>query len=198
MRARSAGKAAAGRLLSGLGVSLPDFVFGSLVVYIFSRYSLGLTVGGYVPLTQDPVANLRAMLLPAGVLSLFAIAATAKTTRDAVLNVLVEPYVTAAVARGESPRFIIAHHVLRNAAVPILIVTTTITAYLLGGAVIVESLFNLPGVGVYLVQAISRRDYAIVEAGVLLSATVFIVMNVTVDLLAGMIDPRVSRAGRRR
>lgn len=197
VRARPDGGAAAGRLASGLGVSLPEFVLGSIVVFVFSRFALGLTVGGYVPFTEDPGANLRAMILPAGVLSVFAISAAARTTRDAVLGVLVEPYVTAAVARGESPWFIVRHHVLRNAAIPVVVVMTTVTATLLGGAIIVEYLFTLPGIGSYVVLGITRQDYAVVQAGVLLAAAMFIVMNLVADFLVGLIDPRLDAAARK-
>ncbi|WP_431927901.1 ABC transporter permease [Nonomuraea jabiensis] len=198
VRARPGGGGAAGRLLSGLGVSVPEFVLGSLVVFVFSRYALGLQVGTWVPVTHDPAANLATMVLPAAVLSVFAISVTARTTRDAVLGVLVEPYVTAAVGRGESPWFIVRHHILRNAAAPVVTLLGTITAYLLGGALIVEHVFNLPGVGSYIVQAVGRRDYAVVQAGVLLAAAVFIVMNVLIDLLVGVLDPRLGvLAGRR-
>ncbi|MGN9841129.1 ABC transporter permease [Nonomuraea sp. H19] len=198
VRARPGGGGAAGRLLSGLGVSVPEFVLGSLVVFVFSRYALGLQVGTWVPLTGDPAANLATMVLPAAVLSVFAISVTARTTRDAVMGVLVEPYVTAAVGRGESPWFIVRHHILRNAATPVVTLLGTITAYLLGGALIVEHVFNLPGVGSYIVQAVGRRDYAVVQAGVLLAALVFILMNVLIDLLVGVLDPRLGvLAGRR-
>ncbi|TYB58030.1 ABC transporter permease [Nonomuraea sp. PA05] len=198
VRARPDGGGAAGRLLSGLGVSVPEFVLGSLVVFVFSRYALGLEVGSWTPLTQDPAANLATMILPAAVLSVFSISVTARTTRDAVMGVLVEPYVTAAVGRGESPWFIVRHHILRNAATPVVTLIGTTTAYLLGGALIVEHVFNLPGVGSYIVQAVGRRDYAVVQAGVLLAAGVFIVMNVLIDLLVGVIDPRLGvMAGRR-
>ncbi|NJP95821.1 ABC transporter permease [Nonomuraea sp. FMUSA5-5] len=198
VRARPTGGGAAGRLLSGLGVSVPEFVLGSLVVFVFSRYALGLQVGSWVPLTRDPAANLATMILPAAVLSVFSISVTARTTRDAVMGVLVEPYVTAAVGRGESPWSIVRHHILRNAATPVVTLIGTTTAYLLGGALIVEHVFNLPGVGSYIVQAVGRRDYAVVQAGVLLAAGVFIVMNVLIDLLVGAIDPRLGvMAGRR-
>ncbi|MFF5986969.1 ABC transporter permease [Prauserella flavalba] len=192
------GGAALGRLASGLGVSVPEFVLGSIVVFLFSRYALGLTVGGYVPFGEDPGGNLRSMLLPAAVLSVFVVAVTARTTRDAVLNVLVEPYITAAIARGESPGSIVVRHVLRNASIPVVTVLTTVTAYLLGGAVIIEYLFNLPGVGTYIVQAVGRRDYAVVQAGVLLAAVVFIVMNMLTDAAAGVLDPRFGSAAKGR
>lgn len=194
VRAGRGGGAALGRLAGGLGVSVPEFVLGSIVVFVFSRYALGLSVGGYVPFGHDPAGNLRAMVLPAAVLSVFVIAVTARTTRDAVLTVLVEPYLTAAVARGESPWTIVARHVLRNASIPVLTVLTSVTAYLLGGAVIIEYLFNLPGVGSYVVQAVGRRDYAVVQAGVLLAAAVFIVLNMLTDAAAGVLDPRFGTA----
>ncbi|NBE97369.1 ABC transporter permease [Nonomuraea sp. KC401] len=198
VRARPGGGGAAGRLLSGLGVSVPEFVLGSLVVFVFSRYALGLEIGAWVPFTEDPARNLATMVLPAAVLSVFAVSVTARTTRDAVMGVLVEPYVTAAVGRGESPWFIVRHHILRNAAAPVVTLLGTIIAYLLGGALIVEHVFNLPGIGSYIVQAVGRRDYAVVQAGVLLAAGVFIVMNVVIDLLVGVLDPRLGvTAGRR-
>jgi peptide/nickel transport system permease protein len=176
LRAGKRGGGTLGRLAGGLGVSVPEFVLGSLVVFLFSRYALGI--------------SLKSIVLPAAVLSVYAIALTARTTRDAVLNVLVEPYITASVARGESPLFIIARHVLRNASIPVLVVLTTITAYLLGGAVIVEQLFDLPGIGSYVVQAVGRRDYAVVQAAVLLAAAVFIALNMLADVAAGVLDPR--------
>ena len=181
-----------GRVTSSVGISVPDFVLGSLVAYLFSRYSLGLSVGNYVPWSDGAVRSVESLLLPAAVLSVFCIAATARTTRDAVMSALVEPHVTAAVGRGESPWFIIRHHVLRNASIPVLTLVATLTAYLLGGAVIVEQLFNVPGLGSYLVQALGRRDYAVIEAGVLLAAVVFIAASLVIDLLSGWLDPRIA------
>ncbi|MFF1946341.1 ABC transporter permease [Rhodococcus qingshengii] len=181
-----------GRLVSVLGISLPEFVAGSLVLFLFSRYALGFHIGNFVPVTESFGAGLASATLPAIVLALFCLAATARTTRDAVLNVLVEPHIAASVARGETASFIIRHHILRNAAVPVLTLTATITAYLLGGAVIVETVFNAPGLGSYLVAALNRRDYAIIQAGVLLAAAVFVTMSFLVDVITGLIDPRVS------
>lgn len=194
---KSGGGSGIGRVLSGIGISVPEFVLGSIVVFLFSRYALGLTVGNYVPWSDGPVDSILSVLLPAAVLSVFCISATARTTRDAVMSVLVEPHVTAAVGRGESPAFIVRHHVLRNAAIPVLTLTATLTAYLLGGTVIIEQLFDVPGLGSYLVRALDRRDYAIIQAGVLLAAAVFIAMSLLVDLVSGWIDPRVAVDSRR-
>src|SRR5690606_36547580 len=113
-------------------------------------------------------------------------------TRDAVLGVLVEPHIAAAVARGESRLFILRHHVLRNAAIPVLTLTATLTAYLLGGTVVIESVFDIPGVGAYFFAALDRRDYAVIQGGVLLATFVFVTMSLLVDLHSGLIDPRVS------
>lgn len=186
------GGGAVGRLVSGIGISLPEFVLGSLVVFLFSRYSLGLTIGDFTPLSEGVGASIRSLILPASVLAVFCIAATARTTRDAVLGVLVEPHIAAAVARGESKAFILRHHVLRNAAIPVLTLTATITAYLLGGAIVIEAVFDIPGLGSYLVAALDRRDYAVIQAGVLVATLVFVATSLLVDLVSGLIDPRVS------
>ena len=132
-----------GRLIGALGASTPDFVLGVALVYVFSVWSLGLTVGGYVPFSEDPLANLRAMALPALTLSVFGIALVLRTTREAVLTVMTEGHITTAVARGDRPRSIVIRHVLRNASLPVLTVTTMYLSFLLGGAVIVELLFTI-------------------------------------------------------
>ncbi|WP_291053395.1 ABC transporter permease [Herbiconiux sp.] len=183
-----------GRLVSSIGISVPEFVLASVIVFLFSRFALGLRVGNVVSPATDLAASIPTLILPGVVLAVFCIASTARTTRDAVLGVLVEPHVGAAVARGESKGFIIRHHVLRNASIPILTLVATLTAYLLGGAVIVETVFDVPGLGSYLVQALGRRDYAVIQSGVLLATVVFVVMSLLVDVLTGLIDPRVSVA----
>lgn len=180
-----------GRLIGALGASVPDFVLGSAFIFIFSVWSLGLTVGGFVPFDEDPITNLRAMVLPAITLGVFGIALILRTSRDAVLNVMTEPHITAAVARGETIGTIVRHHVLRNASVPILTVTATYVGYLLGGAVIVEVLFSVPGVGLYVFNALDNRDYAVVQAGILMAATIFIVINMMADVVYAILDPRI-------
>jgi peptide/nickel transport system permease protein len=191
-RASGGGSSVLGRLVSSIGISVPEFVLASIIVFLFSRFALGLRIGNVVSPATDLAAAIPTLLLPGAVLAVFCVASTARTTRDAVLGVLVEPHVGAAVARGESKWFIIRHHVLRNASIPILTLVATLTAYLLGGAVIVESVFDVPGVGSYLVQALDRRDYAVIQSGVLLATVVFVTMSFLVDVATGFIDPRVS------
>ena len=136
-----------GRLISALGISLPEFLLAGLVVFIVSTLGLGLSVGGFAPFDVDPGRFFSSLVLPITVvLSIGCVAVVARNTRDAVMNVLVEPHVQAAVARGETPGFIVRHHVLRNAAAPILTVVGALVAVLLGGTVIVEFVFDVPRV----------------------------------------------------
>ena len=111
---------------------------------------------------------------------------------DAVLRVMTEGYITAAVARGERPIDIVRRHVLRNASIPVVTVVTTYFGFLMGGAVVAEVLFSIPGVGLYAYNGLQNRDYAIVETSVLLAAFVFVVVNALADVLYAIIDPRVS------
>jgi peptide/nickel transport system permease protein len=181
-----------GRIISTIGISIPEFVLGAIIVFLFSRFALGITVGRFTSPAEDFGGGMLSLLLPAIVLAIFPIAAIARTTRDAVLSVLVEPHVLAAVARGERKWFIIRHHVLRNALIPVFTLAATIAAYLLGGAVIVENVFNVPGFGSYFVAALGRRDYAVLQAGVLLVTAFFVAVSFLIDVVTGVIDPRVS------
>lgn len=185
-------RSAATRIVSTIGISLPEFVVGSVVVFLFSRFDFGLTVGTFVSPAEDFGAGIVSLLLPALVMAIPCIAATARATRNAVIDVLVEPHIAAAIARGETPGFIIRHHVLRNALIPVLTLTAVIMAYLLGGAIIVERVFNVPGLGSYLILALGRRDYPVIQAVVLLTTAIFVLMSLLVDILTGIIDPRVA------
>ncbi|MGO1629543.1 MAG: ABC transporter permease [Microbacterium sp.] len=191
LRSGRRGGGAGGRIVSALGISVPDFVLGGLVVFAVSSLAVGLSVGGYRSFDTDPAAFVSSLVLPTLVLAVPSAAITARNTRDAVMNVLVEPHIGAAVARGSSSWFIVRHHLIRNAMPPVLTLLATITATLLGGTVIVESIFDVPGIGAYLITALGRRDYAIIQAGVLLAAVVFIVANLIGDLVAAALDPRL-------
>ncbi|MGM0585235.1 MAG: ABC transporter permease [Pseudomonadota bacterium] len=191
---RAAGRGGAGRLIGALGASVPDFVLGSVLIFVFSVNQLWFRVGGFVPFAEDPVGNLRAMTLPVLTLSVFGMALILRTTREAVLRVMTEGHITAAVARGDAPRDIVRTHVLRNAAIPVVTVAATYFGFLMGGAVVVEVLYSIPGVGLYIFNGLMNRDYAIVQTGVLLAAAVFIGVNMLADALYAVIDPRVGAA----
>lgn len=187
----------ASRLIGALAMSTPDFVLGSVFVYVFSTYALGLPVGGFVPFADDPVASVESMILPALTLTAFGIAVVVRTGRDAVASVLSSPHVTAALARGESFPHVVRHHVLRNSSIPVVTVLATYTGYLLGGAVIVENLFSLPGLGQLVIIAVNDRDYLVVQGVVLIAAAAFIFINMLADFSYGVIDPRVGRTAKR-
>ena len=187
----------AGRVIGAIGASVPNFVIGSAFVYIFSVWSLGLKVGGYVPFFENPGTNLRAIILPTFTLGIFGIALILRTTRDSVQRVLTEGHITTVVASGQTPSQIVRRHVLRNASIPIFTVSATYMGYLLGGAVIIEVLFSVPGIGLYTFNALQNRDYAVVQAGVLLAATVFVTINTISDIVYVILDPRIAAARER-
>jgi peptide/nickel transport system permease protein len=172
-------------------MSVPTFVLGSFFVYVFSANSLGLAAGGFVPVADGVGANLATMILPAITLALPSSAFIARTARDAVLSVLSEPFIGAAVARGLTPSAVVRRHVLRNASIPVLTVLAVTVGYLMGGSVIIEQLYSLPGFGSFVLQALAARDYPVVQAGVLLGTAAFVVTSVLVDLAYGVIDPRI-------
>jgi peptide/nickel transport system permease protein len=183
----------AGRLLGAVGTGTPEFVLGSALLYLLSGWSLGFGEKGFISPFVSPRENLTAMIVPAITLSVFGIALITRTSRDAVQRVLTEGHILTAVSLGERPRDIVVHHVLRNAAIPVLTVASAYFGYLLGGAVVVEVLFSLPGVGLYTFNSLNNRDYGVVQAGVMISAAVFIALNTIVDILYALIDPRVAR-----
>lgn len=179
------------RLLGSTGLSVPSFVLGSVLVYFFSSHTLLLTVGGYVPFLSDPIQNLRSMVLPALSLGLFTCALIMRTTRDAVRSVMPESFIDAALARGETPFQIVRRHVVRNAVGPIVTVSAISVGSLLGGTIIVENIFSIPGMGQYAVAAVNSRDYPVVQACVLVGASAYVVLNTFADLVYPLIDPRI-------
>jgi peptide/nickel transport system permease protein len=174
------------------GVSVPDFWLGIMLVLIFAGTLAWLPPSGYVPFTEDPGGNLRYMALPVLTLAVGEAAYIARTTRGAMLEVLGRPFVTYLRAKGTPERSVLYRHTLRNAATPIATVAGIQFGVLLGGAIVVETLFALPGVGRLIVTAINQRNYPVVQAGLLVVALLFIVVSLVTDLVVGFIDPRVA------
>jgi len=175
-----------------VALSLPSFWLGTLIIVLFSLYLRWLpNTGGYVEFTQDPLANLGLLLFPALTLGLGLAAATMRMTRSAMLDVLGADYVRTANAKGLAPRVVVRRHVLRNGLIVVVTLLGIQVGQLLGGAVVVEEVFSVPGVGRMLLTAIVQRDYALVQGAVLLIAILFVGVNVIVDLLYGYLDPRI-------
>ena len=175
-----------------LGVSIPDFWLGIMLVLVFSATLVWLPPTGYVAFSADPLGNLRYMALPVLTLATAEAAYILRTTRGAVIAVLGRPFVTFLRAKGVSRRRIIFGHALRNAGPPIVTVVGIQVGVLLGGAIIVETLFALPGVGRLIVTGILQRNYPTVQVGVLAIATIFILVSLVTDLIVGWLDPRIA------
>ena len=174
------------------GVSIPDFWLGIMLVLLFAGTLTVLPPSGYVPFTEDPVQNLRYMALPVLTLAVGETAYILRTTRGAMESVMGQPFVAFLHAKGVTRRRIVHRHALRNAATPVITVIGIQFGVLLGGAIVIETLFALPGVGRLLVTAINQRNYPVVQAGVLVVATLFILVSLITDLVIGWIDPRVA------
>jgi peptide/nickel transport system permease protein len=175
-----------------VALSLPSFWLGTLIIVLFSLYLRWLpNTGGYVEFTQDPLANLGLILFPSITLGLGLAAATMRMTRSAMLDVLGADYVRTATAKGLAPRVVVRRHVLKNGLIVVVTLLGIQVGQLLGGAVVVEEIFSVPGVGRMLLAAIVQRDYALVQGAVLGIAILFVAVNIFVDLLYGYLDPRI-------
>jgi peptide/nickel transport system permease protein len=176
------------------GVAIPDFWLGTLLVLLFAA-SLGwLPPSGWSPLAQGLGENLRYILLPALALGIGEAAYITRTTRSAMTQVLGEPFVQFLRAKGLHERDIVFRHALRNASMPIVTVIGIQFGVLLGGAIVIETIFGLPGLGRLVVTAIDQRNYTVVQGGVLVIATLFILVTLVTDLLYGWLDPRVEES----
>jgi peptide/nickel transport system permease protein len=175
-----------------IGLSLPSFWLGTLIIVLFSLFLRWLpNTGGYVDFIRDPLGNLALIVLPAVTLGVALAAATMRMTRSAMLDVLGADYVRTAWAKGLPRGLIIRRHVLKNGLIVVVTLLGIQVGQLLGGAVVVEEIFSIPGVGRMLLAAIVQRDYALVQGGVLVIAILFVLVNIFVDLLYGYLDPRI-------
>ncbi len=205
--------------LATVGNSMPVFWWGLILIMAFSVGLEWTPVSGRIGIEYDvdavsgfmlvdaALADLRGqesgawasavlhLVLPATVLGTIPMAVVARMTRSAMLEVLREDYMRTARAKGLGPARVIVHHGLRNALIPVVTVLGLQVGSLLGGAVLTETIFSWPGIGKWLIDAIARRDYPVVQAGILISALVFIGVNLLVDLLYGVVNPRLRGGG---
>ncbi len=177
--------------LSQLGVAVPGFWAGLLLILLFSVRLGWVQSGGFDGWGEGFWHGLRSLLLPAIALGLFQFAVLARTTRSAVLEVLREEYVKTARAKGVAERVVLFRHALRNALIPIVTVAGVQLGQLLAGSIILESVFYLPGLGRLTLAAISARDLPVVQGVVLFVASMIVTVNAAVDILYGILDPRI-------
>ena len=181
----------AGTTFALFGICMPNFLLALLLIFLFGVRLRWLPISGYVDPLEEPWAGLRSLALPAITLGLALAAVVTRTLRSSMLEALTEDYVRTARAKGLGEGQVVVRHALRNALIPVVTVIGLQLGTLIGGAVITEYVFALPGVGRLVVDAVFARDYPLVQGVVLLIAVGFIVSNLLVDLIYGWIDPRI-------
>jgi peptide/nickel transport system permease protein len=176
---------------SVLGFSVPVFVIGYLLIYIFAIKVHWLPVQGYRRIGEDLGDWAYHLVLPSLTLAVIYVALIARMTRASVIDVLTEDYIRTARAKGLTRRAVLVRHALRNAAVPIITVIGIGIALLIGGVVVTESVFNIPGLGRLTVDAVLARDYPVIQAIILLFSYAYVQINLVIDLAYGFFDPRI-------
>lgn len=179
------------RVASLIGISLPNFAVGVLMILFTSRVLLWQPPPGFVNLWDDPATGIKILFMPALALGSGLIGAISRMTRSMMLEVLGQDYIRTARSKGLSESRVVMKHGLRNALIPVMTIVGLQAGYLLGGAVVVEEIFSLPGLGRLLLTAISMRDYPVVMGTVLVIAFMFALVNMIVDLLYAVVDPRI-------
>lgn len=178
-------------LISFTGIGVPTFVVGVLIIYLLVTLFGWLPPLGYADLWSDPGKNLQQMIFPALALAFYNLAFTARVTRSSMLEVLREDYIRTARSKGLSERVVIFLHGLKNACLPVITVSGWQLARLMGGTVIIESIFLVPGMGRLLVESIFQRDYPLIQVEVLVIAAMILFVNLVVDIGYGLLDPRI-------
>ncbi|MHB8275456.1 MAG: ABC transporter permease [Dermatophilaceae bacterium] len=178
-----------------VGLSVPNFWLG-LIAILYLSVATGLfPASGFVPLLEDPIANLHHIILPAVILGTGLSAVIMRQTRSSMLDSLSTDYVRTAKAKGLPPRVVIGRHALRNSLIVVVTIVGLQLGGLISGAVVTEQIFGLPGFGKMTIDAVFQRDYPVIQAVVLVTATAYIVINFLVDLLYSLIDPRIRVGG---
>jgi peptide/nickel transport system permease protein len=190
---RDTGWDLAARVGGLVGLSVPSFWLATLLLLVTSRVFGWVPPLVYISPFHDPIGNLSQFILPALSISVFTMAIVMRMVRATMLEVLGQDYVRTARAKGVDRRTVISKHALRNALIPVVTIVGFEIGVLIGGAAIIETIFGLPGVGYVLLQAIFGRDYPVIQAMTLLIAFVFIFANLLVDLLYGVLDPRITQ-----
>lgn len=177
--------------LSLMGLSVPSFLLGLLLILVFSVQLQWLPVAGYAPLSKGLWMHVRYLILPAIALGSIQASLIARMTRSSMLEVLNTNYIKAARAKGMKEGKIVYRHALRNAFIPILTIIGQSFGSLVAGAVVTETIFNIPGLGQMIINSVQRRDYAVIQGSVLFITCTYLFINLITDLLYGVIDPRV-------
>jgi peptide/nickel transport system permease protein len=188
---RGGGADVAMRVGAIAGLTIPSFWLGIVLILVLSQLAPGFASLGYVPFMEDPIGNLQRMVLPSIALALPILANLSRLVRSAMLDALGQDYIRTARAKGASERLVVYKHALRNALIPFVTSVGILTGYLLGGAIVVEQVFAIPGLGRLILGAIAERNYPLIQATILVVTVGFVLVNFLVDFLYVVIDPRV-------
>ena len=180
------------RIISLLGVSVPNFALATILILVLSLSFNYSPPVGYVGFFEDPVKNLQILFLPAFVLGTGMAGAVMRMTRSSILEILRQDFFRTVRAKGVRERVVIFNHAFKNALIPILTIIGMQIGVLLGGTVIIEQIFSLPGLGQMVLTGINQRDFTVVQGAILFIAFVFVLINLLVDLLYSYLDPRIS------
>lgn len=199
MQAKNKGKASSVVIstITLIGLSIPGFLLGLFLMFFFSVKIKIFPVSGYKAITEGFGEHIKSLVLPSLALGLSQAALITRTTNSAMLEVLNSEYIKTARAKGVNERIILWKHALRNAMIPIITVCGQSFAVLFGGAVVIETIFNISGLGTLVYNSISNRDYSIIQGAVLVIALVYVVINLLVDVLYGIEDPRIRVGGKK-
>lgn len=178
-------------VLANIGITVPSFWVGILLIYVFSLKFHWLPTGGYTSPFEDFWMGTRQLIMPVFCLALFSIAALTRQTRASTLEVVRQDYIRTAWSKGLRERIIVLRHTIKNALIPVITILGVQVSLIFGGSVLIETVFNIPGMGRLLTQAVFQHDYQVVQAGVLIVATVVVLSNLLVDISYGWFDPRI-------
>ncbi|MCC6790331.1 MAG: ABC transporter permease [Thermomicrobiales bacterium] len=177
--------------LGMIGLSLPNFWLGTMLVYFFAVKRQWFPPGGYIPFSEDPVGNLKSMALPALSLGLVSASVIMRMTRSSMLEVVRLDYVRPARAKGLARAAVTWSHMLKNALIPVITVAGMEVGYIFGGAFLIEAVFYMPGIATYALLAVNQRDYPVLQTVTLLVTAVFMLINLFVDIVYTYLDPRL-------
>ena len=178
-------------VLANIGISMPSFWLGIVMIYLFAMNLKWLPVQGYTPFGENPALHMRQMIMPVIVTAMGGMASLARQTRSSILETISLDFVRTARSKGLREKSILIRHVMRNALIPILTLLGMQIRVLFGGVVLVENIFNVPGMGNLLVSSVNNRDIPMVQACVLVMAVVVVIANLLVDIAYGVVDPRI-------
>lgn len=178
-------------LLANIGVTMPSFWVGIILIYLLAVQAGWLPVSGFTSPFENLSKSLKQTIMPVTCLALFPIASLTRLTRSSMLEVIQQDYIRTAWSKGLKERLIISRHTIKNALIPVITVIGLQVAFIFGGSVLIETVFNINGIGRLMTQAVQNQDYLIVQAGTLIIAVIVVISNLVVDISYGWLDPRI-------